>query len=186
MAQPPPPARKPGGDDAEPSMDDILASIRRILDEDGAAKPAGKDVLMLDPSMMVEDGKPGDPTAPPATPVPAPESQSPMTAPNDDLAPAAPPRMAEAPAAPAPSLGSPSLVAPEAAAAAANSVGTLMRTLAAERSAQVGRGSGVTLEDLVREEMRPLLKAWLDTHLPPIVERAVRAEIERVVGRQVG
>jgi cell pole-organizing protein PopZ len=42
-----------------------------------------------------------------------------------------------------------------------------------------------TLEDLVREMMRPLLKAWLDDNLPSLVERMVRAEIERVSrGRQ--
>ena len=44
---------------------------------------------------------------------------------------------------------------------------------------------GPTIEDIVREEMRPLLKAWLDANLPPLVERLVRAEIERVVGRAV-
>jgi uncharacterized protein len=37
----------------------------------------------------------------------------------------------------------------------------------------------------VREEIRPLLKSWLDANLPPIVERLVRTEIERVVGRVV-
>ena len=79
---------------------------------------------------------------------------------------------------------SPSLVAPEAAAAAASSVGSLVRTLAAERMTQV-RSGGPTIEDIVREEMRPLLKAWLDANLPPLVERLVRAEIERVVGRAV-
>ena len=42
------------------------------------------------------------------------------------------------------------------------------------------------VEDLVREEIRPLLKSWLDQHLPPIVERLVQAEIERVVARQTG
>jgi cell pole-organizing protein PopZ len=35
----------------------------------------------------------------------------------------------------------------------------------------------------VREEIRPILKDWLDTHLPPLVERLVRSEIERVVNR---
>lgn len=73
------------------------------------------------------------------------------------------------------------LVAPEAAAAAASAVGTLMRTLAAERGAAVSRG-GPTIEEVVRDELRPMLKAWLDTHLPPLVERLVRAEIERLVG----
>ena len=37
-----------------------------------------------------------------------------------------------------------------------------------------------TLEDLVREMLRPMLKSWLDNNLPGMVERLVRAEIERV------
>ena len=37
-----------------------------------------------------------------------------------------------------------------------------------------------TLEDLVREMLRPMLKSWLDENLPGLVERLVRAEIERV------
>ena len=37
-----------------------------------------------------------------------------------------------------------------------------------------------TLEDLVKEMLRPMLKSWLDDNLPGLVERIVRAEIERV------
>jgi cell pole-organizing protein PopZ len=37
-----------------------------------------------------------------------------------------------------------------------------------------------TLEDIVREMLRPMLKTWLDDNLPVLVERLVRAEIERV------
>jgi cell pole-organizing protein PopZ len=37
-----------------------------------------------------------------------------------------------------------------------------------------------TLEDLVQEMLRPMLKGWLDENLPHMVERLVRAEIERV------
>ena len=37
-----------------------------------------------------------------------------------------------------------------------------------------------TLEDLVREMLRPMLKSWLDDNLPSLVERIVKAEIERV------
>jgi cell pole-organizing protein PopZ len=37
-----------------------------------------------------------------------------------------------------------------------------------------------TLEDLVREMLRPMLKSWLDDNLPGMVERIVKAEIERV------
>jgi hypothetical protein len=76
------------------------------------------------------------------------------------------------------------LVDPAAAAAAASSVGSLVRTLMVERGTQV-HSRGPTLEDIVRSELRPLLKDWLDTYLPPLVERLVRVEIERVVGRAV-
>ena len=37
-----------------------------------------------------------------------------------------------------------------------------------------------TLEDLVADMMRPMLKSWLDDNLPSLVERLVREEIERV------
>lgn len=37
-----------------------------------------------------------------------------------------------------------------------------------------------TLEDLVKEMLRPMLKSWLDDNLPNLVERIVKAEIERV------
>ena len=40
--------------------------------------------------------------------------------------------------------------------------------------------NGRTLDDLVKEMLRPMLKVWLDDNLPTIVERMVRAEIERV------
>jgi cell pole-organizing protein PopZ len=68
--------------------------------------------------------------------------------------------------------------------AASQSVGALKKALA-ERNAQVYRLGNVSLEDLVRDEVRPMLKDWLDTHLPAIVERLVRAEIERVVAREI-
>ena len=74
------------------------------------------------------------------------------------------------------------LLAPDRAAAAASSVSSLFRKLSHERGAQVYRG-GPTIEDLVREEIRPMLKAWLDEQLPPMVERLVRQEIERVIDR---
>ena len=78
----------------------------------------------------------------------------------------------------------PELVAPAAAAAAAASMGQLLRAVSQERSTTIYR-NGPRIDDVVREEVRPILKAWLDAHLPGIVERAVRAEIERVVGRNI-
>ena len=88
----------------------------------------------------------------------------------------------EPPAPPPPGPAAEGLIAPTVAASAAAAVGQLLRTVAAERGAAVSRG-GPTIEDLVREELRPLLREWLNQHLPPLVERLVRAEIERVVGR---
>mgnify|MGYP001285338901 FL=1 len=42
-----------------------------------------------------------------------------------------------------------------------------------------------TLEDVVRELLRPLLKQWLDDNLPGIVETAVREEVERIARGRV-
>ncbi len=42
---------------------------------------------------------------------------------------------------------------------------------------------GVTVEALVRATLEPVLKAWLDAHLPEIVDRVARAEIARLIGR---
>jgi cell pole-organizing protein PopZ len=155
-------------------MEDILASIRRILSEDEAAAPgapgaaADDGVIPLDESMLVE--------APPAPPAPA--------APGHDPAPPATITPAPIPAA-APVSSGGGLVAPETAAAVASSVGGLLRTLISEREQVPVHRGGPTIEDLVREEIRPLLKHWLDTNLQPLVERLVRAEIERVVGRAI-
>ena len=210
-----PPTTKPvTADNSDPSMEEILASIRRILNEDDAppplaASPPEDDVLVLDKSMMV---------APPpssvesetvqeqaAAPMPEPETEretpvrtahaeeaalvepSPMQpdpAPVADPLPA-PPAAGDAVPAPRGSAEpSPNLVAPDTAAATAAALAGLVRTLASDRRPQVW-ATGPTLEDLVRAELRPLLKAWLDANLPPVVERLVRAEIERVVGRAI-
>lgn len=44
-------------------------------------------------------------------------------------------------------------------------------------------GNSKTIDELVKEMLRPMLKEWLDNNLPPIVENLVKAEIERVSGR---
>ena len=214
MAQiPSPPANSGPASEPDPSMDDILASIRRILnDDEKTAKAPGDGVLMLDPAMIVDEeqgpSRMVDERVELEQSVAStasellqsshiddhrvqPEIERPVLATSDetvnsDLV----THDARVPtpisvARDAPAATALSLVAPAAAAAAATSVDALMRTLAAERSAAVSRGL-VTIEDLVREEIRPLLKAWLDNHLPPLVERLVQAEIERVVGRHAG
>ncbi len=162
----------PAGAAADPTMEDILASIRRILNEEGtpAAPPERREeVLVLDDSMMVSDPNPA---------AAAVAHEPPLIAPSG--APATIPEQASAPE----TAAAGRLVAPEAAAAAAAAVGSLVKRLASERGTAVHRG-GPTIEDLVREEVRPLLKSWLDANLPALVERVVRTEIERVLGRSV-
>lgn len=191
--QPGSPQPPGSGGAADPSMEDILASIRRILSEDEgeqgapAAPPEplpppaeDSDVLALDPSMLVE--------APPAIPLPSPAPPPPLrmesplpgmhTVRSPEPVPLPPP-------APPPEARPEALLGPEAAAAAASSVGSLLRTLVSERQQVAVYRGGPTIEDMVREEIRPLLKLWLDANLPPLVERLVRAEIERVVGRAI-
>lgn len=158
----------PAGAAADPTMEDILASIRRILNEEGTpAAPAERpdEVLVLDDSMMVSD-----PNA-----VAAAAAREPVQG--------APPATQTHEGTLLPDTSAAGrLVAPEAAAAAAAAVGSLVKRLAGERGTAVHRG-GPTIEDLVREELRPLLKSWLDANLPVLVERVVLAEIERVLGR---
>ncbi len=83
-----------------------------------------------------------------------------------------------------PAMAAYPLLSGEAQNATTSSLAELMRTLT-ERQTQIYR-SGPTLEDIVRDEMRPIIKSWLDSNLPPMVERLVRDEIERVVNRVVG
>lgn len=175
---------------ADPSMDDILASIRKILNEDdqpaesvaGPPVTADATAIQLTPDMMI---------APPEALVEGPLSAVALAEPEPAsmpepvpvvMPPPAPVVPVAAPLTAAPSLGE-GLVDPIAVAAAAASLGALSRAVAQERATQVSRG-GPSIEDVVREEVRPLLKAWLDEHLPATVERLVRAEIERVMARQ--
>jgi uncharacterized protein len=68
-----------------------------------------------------------------------------------------------------------------AAAAAFAQLGALPRERRREGEVSLG-GVDRTLEDIVRDMLRPLLQTWLDENLPGIVERLVREEIARVVG----
>jgi uncharacterized protein len=146
----------------EPSMDEILVSIRRILAEDEQAVTrlpprarANSDVLDLTEALN-EDGSVRH-IAPIA--LVTPEASPPV--PSDGRI---------EPAAPRPDAAS-RLVSEAASDAVAASFARLT---------SIPRGE--ELDDLVRDTLRPLLQAWLDDHLPELVERLVRAEIARVVG----
>jgi cell pole-organizing protein PopZ len=183
----------------DPSMDDILASIRKIISDDEARaqvnsqqaasqsgrpavvppfetraepkpRPAGDDVLML--TDLIEDSKPGD--APPPIPLPRID----------------PARAAEMPQ---PSVEPPaesSLVGATVAGVATSAFARLNQAVqdsvpppaAPDPGPAVG-GNGKTVEDLVKEMLRPMLKEWLDRNLPPMVERYVEREIVRLTRR---
>lgn len=179
----------------EPSMEEILASIRRIIAEDTAPKAdepqpqpepvqesassEDSDVLDLatlssvdDPDGDIEFREIAEPLViaqpePERSPEPEPE---PPSAP-EPAADRIPEMTAPATAEPARETDS-MLLSPLAAAAVASAFGSLgaVQLTSAPR----------TLEDLVKDLLRPMLKGWLDENLPALVERLVRAEIERV------
>ena len=156
-------------------MEDILASIRRILNEgEGDAAEAPAAVEAVAPAPVAE-----------AAPVAAPEPEPAIAAgaepaPETDVLILDSAMMVSTAAAETEG----NLASTETVAAASNSVGALKKALS-ERHATVYKTASISLEDIVREEVRPVMKEWLDSHLPAIVERLVRAEIERVVAREM-
>ena len=215
----------------EPSMEEILASIRRIIADDDGGKPAARvpeppPAPLKAPPPVVAAPRPAPPPTrmpPPPVPPPAPANkQDDIDAMLADVAPAPtkpapakpapaaevldltedmttptfrtidggtdvffaerPPEQPEAPRAPAAPAPAPA-VTPAAALDAAlisgstrTAVDNAFNSLANTVLGQNAR----TLEDLVKEMLRPMLRSWLDDNLPGLVERLVRAEIERV------
>ena len=209
---------------AEPSMEEILASIRRIIADDEvkpaeeaateaapvaaeAASPA-EAVLPVDLDEDVLDlGAEADLIAAPVAEAPAPVVEIPVAAvteapspavPDDggdidflehaapDTAPqiVAPPPQAFVPPpmpafaqhqpshAPAAPFDMAQLLSDQTSSAVNNAFGHLAHTVLSNNAR--------TLEDLVKDMLKPMLKTWLDDNLPTMVERLVRAEIERV------
>lgn len=227
---------------SEPSMDEILASIRRIIsEEDGVqrqAKPAAKmDPLQLDDDAAVEDEITSDDFLSRQEEEIAEDTtiddilvqkKAPETAPVDDepmsieaaldaameeknvtpfrgkeqereAVPEMPtPTLEEAPmsqqakaditrntqaeetyttSTDKPDLDD-DLVSAISASAAAEAFGAL------EHNVRLSNGSGRTIEDLVQAMLRPMLKEWLDTNLPRIVEEKVEEEVRRIARRR--
>jgi cell pole-organizing protein PopZ len=207
----------------EPSMEEILASIRRIIADDDVNKPAKVSEAAAPPKPPAAANTPSRPVAAPAKPVAPPPTPPPAATTNSqdeidamlaefDAPPKATPKPATAqPAAPAPevldlteAMAAPAtppsgpapsfrtidaapdvmfanrpepkpdraLISSETIAAVDSAFNTLAHTV-------IGQNAR-TLEDLVKEMLRPMLKSWLDDNLPGMVERIVRAEIERV------
>ncbi len=210
--------------DNDPSMDDILASIRKIISDDEAraqvsgnapppVQPANapidlrsagprtagngsrEDVLLLtdlieEPTLSATQPEPVAPTPIPMQRI-DPVSASEMPQPPFETAPS--PRPAPSPTPPAPSFDQP--LAASSAAGAATSAFDRLNQVVEERRATpaaaaptampamaIGDG-GKTIEDLVKEMLRPMLKEWIDRSLPPMVEQLVEREIARLTRR---
>lgn len=154
----------------EPSMEEILASIRRIIADDEAAKS-------LQAEVQVSGGAAAGPAQLPTPEADAPGRRS-VDLPEPAVAPKAPPRSGDA------------LHADVTERAAAAPIPAEMQLLSTETKAAVDSAFNAlaqavrvrntrTLEDSVHDMLRPMLKSWLDENLPGLVERLVRAEIER-------
>jgi cell pole-organizing protein PopZ len=161
----------------EPSMEEILASIRNIIADDrepaksAAQKAAPQRSAAATPGPQIVYSK--DAPAPQRF---APEPPERTEAAQETNAPKVVWRQAEHANSESPgdlvrSEEEP-LLSPETDKAVSLSFGALSANLAM-RSAELAEG-------MVREMLRPMLKQWLDENLPSIVERLVRAEIERV------
>ena len=172
----------------EPSMEEILASIRRIIADEKdtpadvvaeAETPAKEDVLELT-QMVQDDGSVVNVKDDPM-PVFEPVAAAPEPA---YVAPPPPP--------PIPPVlekqDADALLSSMATSAATSSLAALASTVQMERKASfpgftpLGDGAK-SLEDIVMDLMRPMLKDWLDSNLPPIVERIVQKEVERIARR---
>lgn len=157
-------------------MEEILASIRRIIAEDGeqpASAPAhepppagaAKPDEILELTEVVEEE----------------HTEKPMVAASLD-----PESHPETPMQSAPVVEPPSEGLVSSAAAAASLAALSHLKQIGERSEKrmsdipVGEGQR-TIESMVREMLLPLLKEWLDSNLPHIVERIVQEEVERLV-----
>ena len=203
---------------ADPSMEEILASIRRIIaDDHGTPITPRPPRASLPPALDIGTRPPrsprgaAQPSASARAPETAPVSRDPVLRDPGLREPAAhidvsPPRMRPVPRAsenvafgrdeleraPEPFRVARSHPAPEpaspVAAPPANAIETLLSPLAQASVTSAFEALTVSMaaqntsmvEDAVRDMLRPMLKQWLDDNLPTIVERLVRAEIERV------
>ena len=163
----------------EPTMEEILASIRRIISEEGEAAPEAPKPEPVRPAKA----------APAPAPKPEPVSQQSIddifdeVGEEEDVL-----ELTESVEAPASEVFQPevppmteSLVSEQTVAATTQTLHSLSGLLVRNYP-----GSENTLEGVVREMLRPMLKEWLDAHLPEIVERTVAREVARITGRVAG
>ncbi len=163
---PPPPAPAPSASNNQDDIDALLNGLdEATTPEEIRPAAADVDVLELTDEMALPD--------------PPPQAAFKTVEPPDDLefieaAAKAPPR--EPAFAPPPHVESPVAAQPMLSRSTVSAVESAFNSLAHTVLSNNAR----TLEDLVKEMLRPMLKSWLDDNLPGLVERIVKAEIERV------
>ncbi len=168
-------------------MEEILASIRRIISEDDAPEGDAATATASEAAAGAEEAV----AAPSAAAEPAPAPADDVLELTDLVEPAEThgdiavyPRAEPAAPAPAPEAkpvakpkpkgaAEETLVSEPSAIAAASAFGQLSAVIAMP-------AEGRTLEDLTADLLRPMLKAWLDQNLPRIVEARVAEEVERI------
>lgn len=177
----------------EPSMEEILSSIRRVIARDEASRDAALAARLGDGARDsgAHRAEP-DHLAPETAESSADDDVLELTEIDD----AAAPVVAE----PDPVVGGADgvdavseateieaeIVSPTALEASRAALGALSRAVSPEAApAPVSATPGTTVEAIAEAAMRPLLKAWLDEHLPPMVERMVAREIARITGGRV-
>jgi cell pole-organizing protein PopZ len=185
------------------SMEDILQSIKRIIENDNAESgPRGgaSDVLELTQVLQPDDTVTTIPPLPQVAqgrnPAEAMRGEDVIASIDSLLAPHL--KEAEAPpfepvfSPPAPFSAPAPAPMPQVEAMSENLVSDMVRqaTLEALKPLAQARAreasvpptrAGTTVEELLMESLRPLLKSWLDTHLPAIVQQIVEKEINRIL-----
>ncbi len=167
----------------EPSMEEILASIRRIIAEDADSGGTTKDAATEQDILELTDKVESDGSVVSLASRLAPRGE-PRETPTIAVAPYESPSKAEPPAVETPKPTEPTterVISPSAAAASIAALTELAReTPRTASTAGALAGGDRALEDVTRELLKPLLKAWLDANLPPLIERIVRDEIARL------
>lgn len=148
----------------EPSMEEILSSIKRIIAEEG------EEAVQAAPRRTRAEAK--------AVAAPAPVAVEEILELTDEVAEEIAMPAPKAAAAPASVPGDDSILSVESEVAARHSLSALSSMLVAPKD-----GQDNTLDGLVRSMLKPMLKDWLDHRLPALVEEMVAKEIARITGR---
>jgi hypothetical protein len=155
---------------AEPSMEEILSSIKRIIAEEGEGTPprARRPQRVAAPSPANDPRPHADADEVLELSEPMPALSGPADRPVAAAEFAGPARPTEA------------IVSQETAAASRGSLEALTKLVVKPE----GASGDNALEAVVRDMLRPMLREWLDARLPEIVEAMVAREIERITGAQ--